>query len=377
MGRITDDRGHSIVDFRGTSSNNIPEIYRVLGIEAARRKIFLEMRAAYVAYGVFINYRHYSILIDTMCHRGYLMAVSRTGINRSDAGPLMCASFEETLKVLMGAAAFGVKDPVRGVSANLILGNQVRVGTGIFDLILDTGILRHATHQKDAVEQQVKATANIYHGLSSVVLPNEEAVHTRQSGVLLTDKSAPYTPGEGASAGLPSVAPSAPFMEGTPARSDVYWADSEGFLRPEPPVSAAAAAAFPVPYSTESVFALSSAHPGAGDDDAAPLPSEWGVPDSSAALDDPYGFHSVQFAPPSAENSAFHVGGGLLEDVAQPRGAAAAGTPGYSVAGSAYLPRTPQTAGSVGGAGAAVRDPLAEDEEDLRSHDFAPSSRGA
>ena len=164
---LIDSKGESIVDHRFTSSNNIPEIFHVFGIEAARRKLFLEMRAAYQAYSVVISYRHYSALVDIMCHRGHLMAVNRVGINRSDAGPLMRCSFEETVKVLMGAAAFGMSDPVRGLSANLILGNQARVGTGLFDLVLDTAQLRTAMEQEEAI--QAAHDVDIYHGFSSVV----------------------------------------------------------------------------------------------------------------------------------------------------------------------------------------------------------------
>jgi DNA-directed RNA polymerase II subunit RPB1 len=166
---VRDERGESIVDYSRTSSNNIPEIYRIMGIEAARFCFFYEMRAAYLAYGVFINYRHYAVLIDTMCHRGYLMAVSRTGINRTDVGPLMSASFEETVKVLMEAAAFGVQDHCRGVSASLILGNQVGVGTGIFELVLDNAAVSNAVAQETAIAADSKQV-NVYMGLSSLAM---------------------------------------------------------------------------------------------------------------------------------------------------------------------------------------------------------------
>ncbi|KPA74477.1 RNA polymerase ii largest subunit (RPOIILS) [Leptomonas pyrrhocoris] len=163
---VVNHQGVNIVDFAKTSSNKIPEIATVLGIEAARRKLLFELREAYLAYGLNINYRHYTILVDTMCQRGYLMAVSRTGINRSEtSGPLMRCSFEETVKVLMAAAAFGEKDPVRGVSANLVLGNQARIGTGLFDLMLDMSKLQHVVPLDKATEGR---TSNVYHTEASV-----------------------------------------------------------------------------------------------------------------------------------------------------------------------------------------------------------------
>jgi len=54
--------------------------------------------------------RHLAILCDVMTSRGHLMAITRHGINRSEAGPLAQCSFEETVDILMRAAVFAEKD---------------------------------------------------------------------------------------------------------------------------------------------------------------------------------------------------------------------------------------------------------------------------
>jgi hypothetical protein len=48
----------------------------------------------------YVNYRHLAILVDMMTAQGYLMPVTRHGINRTRAGPLMKCSFEETVDML-------------------------------------------------------------------------------------------------------------------------------------------------------------------------------------------------------------------------------------------------------------------------------------
>jgi hypothetical protein len=48
----------------------------------------------------YVNYRHLAILVDMMTAHGYLMSVTRHGINRTRAGPLMKCSFEETVDML-------------------------------------------------------------------------------------------------------------------------------------------------------------------------------------------------------------------------------------------------------------------------------------
>ena len=113
------------VDHRRTICNDIREILATLGIEACRAMIMEEIRAILKMYGLAVNYRHISCLADVMTSRGKLMSITRHGVNRSDKGPLMRSSFEETVDILMDAAAFGVADDMSGVTQAVMLG-QVR-----------------------------------------------------------------------------------------------------------------------------------------------------------------------------------------------------------------------------------------------------------
>ena len=125
------------VDSSRTVCNDIKEILSTLGIEACRAAIMEEIRAILKMYGLGVNYRHISALADVMTYRGKLMSITRHGVNRSDKGPLMRASFEETVDILMDAAAFGVFDDMNGVTQAVLTGQTAPVGTGFFDLFLD------------------------------------------------------------------------------------------------------------------------------------------------------------------------------------------------------------------------------------------------
>ena len=92
------------VDFRRTYSNSCVEIFNILGIEAARGAIMRELRDVIEFDGSYVNYCHLALLCD---HRGSLMAITRHGINRADTEALMRCSFEETVEILMEAAAVG------------------------------------------------------------------------------------------------------------------------------------------------------------------------------------------------------------------------------------------------------------------------------
>ncbi|VDD92561.1 unnamed protein product [Enterobius vermicularis] len=125
------------VDPVRTTSNDICEIFEVLGIEAVRKAIEREMDQVISFDGSYVNYRHLALLCDVMTSKGHLMAVTRHGINRQEVGALMRCSFEETVDILMEAAVHAEQDPVKGVSENIMLGQLARAGTGCFDLVLD------------------------------------------------------------------------------------------------------------------------------------------------------------------------------------------------------------------------------------------------
>eukprot|EP00624_Nannochloropsis_granulata_P004522 evm.model.NODE_32430_length_6172_cov_19.914776.1 len=101
------------VDFTRTTCNDLIEIFESLGIEAARSGMLNEIRSVLFFDGGYINYRHMSILVDVMTFRGALTAVSRHGINRGEQGPLLRASFEETVEVLNQASLFGEYDDIQ------------------------------------------------------------------------------------------------------------------------------------------------------------------------------------------------------------------------------------------------------------------------
>ena len=125
------------VDPTRTYSNDICEILSVLGVEAVRKAVEKELLHVISFDGAYVNYRHLALLCDVMTAKGHLMAITRHGINRQDVGALMRCSFEETVDMLIDAAAHAEIDPLRGVSENIMVGQLARMGTGCFSMLLD------------------------------------------------------------------------------------------------------------------------------------------------------------------------------------------------------------------------------------------------
>ena len=54
------------VDATRTTSNNVMEIFQVLGVEAARISLIRELRFILGTYDIYVNYRHLGTLVDVM-----------------------------------------------------------------------------------------------------------------------------------------------------------------------------------------------------------------------------------------------------------------------------------------------------------------------
>lgn len=103
------------------------------------------------SYSIYVNYRHLSTLCDIMTTRGILTPITRHGINRVDSGALRKCSFEETVEILLEAAFHAEVDPLCGVTENIIMGQLAPYGTGCFDLMMDTSMLKAANDAGPAV----------------------------------------------------------------------------------------------------------------------------------------------------------------------------------------------------------------------------------
>jgi len=69
-----------------------------------------------------------------MTYRGTLMAITWHGINHTDTGALMRCSFEETVEILMEAAAVGEKDDCHSIRENIMFGQMAPMGTRAFEV---------------------------------------------------------------------------------------------------------------------------------------------------------------------------------------------------------------------------------------------------
>jgi len=134
---LLDVLGLDYIDKTRTLSNDIIEIYNVLGIEAARQAIYNELVEVVEFDGTYINYHNYSVLVDRMTFTHKLISIFRHGINNDNIGPIAKASFEETPEMFLKAARHAELDTMRGISANIMCGQEGHFGTAAFQVLLN------------------------------------------------------------------------------------------------------------------------------------------------------------------------------------------------------------------------------------------------
>jgi DNA-directed RNA polymerase subunit A" len=123
------------VDASRTTCNNIHEIYRSLGVEAARETLINETMNTLEEQGLDdVNVRHLMLVADIMTNEGTIESIGRHGISGSKDSVLARAAFEVTVNHLLDAAIHGEVDELDGVTENVIVGKPIKLGTGDVDL---------------------------------------------------------------------------------------------------------------------------------------------------------------------------------------------------------------------------------------------------
>jgi len=127
---------HNAVDPSRIYTNNIKEIERIYGIEAARNAIIKETNDVMKMQKLFVDIRHITLIADAMTFPGDIKSIGRHGLSGGKVGVLGRAAFEETVKHLINAGASADEELLVGVTETIIVGQTVPVGTGKIKLLM-------------------------------------------------------------------------------------------------------------------------------------------------------------------------------------------------------------------------------------------------
>jgi len=124
------------VDPSKTTTNNIHEIAKTLGIEAARNALIRESVSVLEEQGLDVDLRHIMLVSDIMTATSDVRQIGRHGISGEKSSVLARAAFEITIPNIVEAAVKGESDPLKGVTENVIVGQAIPIGTGLVDIYM-------------------------------------------------------------------------------------------------------------------------------------------------------------------------------------------------------------------------------------------------
>lgn len=130
------------VDTSRTITNNVHEIAKTLGIEAARNALINEAKGVLEEQGLDVDVRHVMLVADMMTTTGEVQQIGRHGISGKKSSVLARAAFEITVPNIVDAAVSGESDPLAGVTENVIVGQSIPIGTGLVELYMSTSELK-------------------------------------------------------------------------------------------------------------------------------------------------------------------------------------------------------------------------------------------
>ncbi|MEK6826063.1 MAG: DNA-directed RNA polymerase subunit A'' [Nanoarchaeota archaeon] len=126
----------SEVDAYRTTSNDVHEVKKVLGVEAARQTIINEALKVIGDQGIDVDIRHIMFIADVITNSGKIKGVTRSGITGEKESVLARASFETPIKHIVNASLIGEEDKLNSVIENVMLNQPVPLGTGLPDLVI-------------------------------------------------------------------------------------------------------------------------------------------------------------------------------------------------------------------------------------------------
>lgn len=120
----------NLIDSTRTVSNDVNEILKCLGVEAAQTVIFKETLDVLCDGGDSMAPHHLWLLSMKMTFTGEAQPVTRHGMIKTGQTTIVKASFERTVDTFIDAAVHGVRDECRGVTESIVTGRLAPVGTG-------------------------------------------------------------------------------------------------------------------------------------------------------------------------------------------------------------------------------------------------------
>lgn len=119
------------IDYDKILSNDVREIIRNYGVEAARSHIVQNLYDNVVMNDNFVDPRHVMVIADYMTSKGFLTPITLKGLGYQDTSTLTKAGYKMPKDFFHSAAITGSKESLLPTYASIMTGRRMRMGTGL------------------------------------------------------------------------------------------------------------------------------------------------------------------------------------------------------------------------------------------------------
>lgn len=113
-----------------TTSDNMHEQLECFGIEYTKDCLMDEMARVLFFDSAYAEQRHIHVLVSAMTRTGVVLPAARTGILRSEEGPMSKGLYEQGLEHLSQAAAYQEEDTLTSLAGSVVMGTVAVSGSG-------------------------------------------------------------------------------------------------------------------------------------------------------------------------------------------------------------------------------------------------------
>ena len=125
---------NNLKEFSKIHSTDINETMKLLGVEAARAQLLIELKKVF---NDGVQSLYLEVLVEYMLFLGEISAITRSGLQKSHPSVLKNMAFERSLRVAADSATANLCATVDGTAENIILNHRIQQGTGIVSLATD------------------------------------------------------------------------------------------------------------------------------------------------------------------------------------------------------------------------------------------------
>jgi hypothetical protein len=125
------------IDRRRTTCNSMATIASTLGIEAARTFLVRALSNTIANSNSYVHPSNITFVAEFITSRGEPHGATYSGISRQPGGHLSLATLERAGEVFTKSAEYGRREDIRNVSASVVVGTRMAIGTGSFHIAED------------------------------------------------------------------------------------------------------------------------------------------------------------------------------------------------------------------------------------------------